>query len=157
MNAAHWHLAMNHLPVVGALFATCLLAFALWRKSDELIRVSLGALVAVAALTVPVYLTGEPADEVIMDIPEYDGALIKAHEQAAVVAFTAIVVVGLIALGGLIIHRKAAQLPRWLAVAVCGLALATSALLAWTANLGGKIHHPEVRSPAAMAPAAKGD
>jgi hypothetical protein len=145
MNAAHWHLAMNHIPVVGGFFVTCLLAVALWRKSDELIRVALGALVVVAVLTLPVYLTGEPADVVIMDLPEYSDVLVKAHEQAATIAFSAMVVVGFAALGGLIVYRKTVALPRWLAAAIFGLSLVTSGGLAWTANLGGRIHHPEVR------------
>ena len=157
MNAAHWHLAMNHIPVVGALFATGLLAVALWRKSDAVIRASFGALVVVAALTIPVYLTGEPSEDVIMDIPEFEAALVKAHEQAAAVAFTAMVVVGLAALGGLFFYRKARPLPRWLAATVCGLSLATSGLLGWTANLGGQIHHPEVRPAGAATPAAKAE
>ena len=67
---------------------------------------------------IPVYLTGEPSEVVIMDIPEFEAALVKAHEQAAAVAFTAMVVVGLAALGGLFFYRKARPLPRWLAATV---------------------------------------
>ncbi|HYR59058.1 MAG TPA: hypothetical protein VEO95_10525, partial [Chthoniobacteraceae bacterium] len=60
MNAAHWHLALNHLPVVGMFFGALLLIFALWRKDDRLIRVCLAALAVVAVTGVPAYLTGEP-------------------------------------------------------------------------------------------------
>jgi len=149
MNAAHWHLALNHIPVVGGFFAMCLLAAGLWRKSDEWIRASLCALVAVAVLAIPVYLTGGPADVVIMEMPEYVDVLVKAHAQAATAAFSALVFVGLAALGGLIAYRKTVPFPRWVAAALFGLALITSGWLAWTANLGGRIHHPEVRPASA--------
>ncbi|MEA3207815.1 MAG: hypothetical protein QOE70_872 [Chthoniobacter sp.] len=157
MNAAHWHLAMNHIPVVGAFFATGLLALALWRRSDELIRVCFGVVVAVAALTVPVYFTGEPTENVLMDVPDFAEELVKPHQQAAGVAFTAIVLVGLAALGGLIFFRKSAPFPRWFAVSVFGLTLVTSGLVSWTANLGGRIRHPEVRPAGATTPPPKAE
>ena len=58
MNAAHWHLVLNHIPVVATPFAALLLGFALWRKRpSELFGVSLGAFVLIALLSVPAYLT----------------------------------------------------------------------------------------------------
>jgi hypothetical protein len=158
MNAAHWHLAMNHVPVVGALFATCLLAFALWRKSGELIRSGLGAFVATALACVPVYLTGEPAENVLMDLADFSQELVGPHEKAATLAFIAIGIAGAVSLGGLIFFRGKPQFPRWLAVVVLGLGLVATGLLGRTANLGGMIRHPEIRAQdtPAVAP-AKGE
>ena len=152
MNAPHWHLAMNHLPVVGMLFGTGLLVFASWRKGEELIRTALGFLVIVALTAVPVFLTGEPAEKAIMEDAGFVEALANAHEQAATVAFTAVLIVGAVALAGLLFFRKAPALPNWLKWVVLGLALAATALLGWTANLGGKIRHPEVRAETESVP-----
>ena len=158
MNAAHWHLAMNHIPVVGVVFAACLLAFALWKKRAELFGVCLGAFVVLAVLTVPVYLSGGRAEDVLMEMPgvEVDEALVDPHESAAMFAFIGIGVLGVVALGGLIAGRKAQAPPRAVVLAVFILSLIEASILARTAYLGGHIRHPEIRpaGPAA-APAAK--
>jgi hypothetical protein len=146
MNAPHWHLAMNHLPVVGMFFGTLLLGFGLWRKSEEVIRVSLGFLVLVALTGVPVYFTGEPAETVLMDVTGVDESLVGAHEKAATIAFIGAAVVGAVTLGILIVFRKAPALPGWVKFVALTLSVIATALLGWTANLGGKIQHPEVRS-----------
>ncbi|HEX7295623.1 MAG TPA: hypothetical protein VF251_07710, partial [Pyrinomonadaceae bacterium] len=61
MSWVHLHLLLNHVPLLGAAFATFLLAFAMLKGSDELKKVSLGASVIAALIAIPVYLTGEPA------------------------------------------------------------------------------------------------
>ena len=159
MNAAHWHLAMNHIPVVGTALAAGLLAFALWKKRAELFGVCLGAFVLLAVLTVPVYLTGGRAEDVIMEMPgvEVDEAFVAPHESAARIAFIGSAVLGVAALGGLLAGRRAAGPPRAFVIVVFILALLEAGLLVRTANLGGNIRHPEIRSPspATAAPPAK--
>ena len=49
MSAAHWHLVLNHLPLLGILFGALLLAYGLWRDQTEVQQASLG-LLAVAGL-----------------------------------------------------------------------------------------------------------
>ena len=61
MSGAHLHLILNHTPVVGSVFALLLLACAFFWQSDPLKRAGLAAAVIVALLTIPTYLTGEPA------------------------------------------------------------------------------------------------
>ena len=155
MNAAHWHLAMNHIPVVGTVFAAALLAFALWKRRSELFGICLGAFAVLAVLTVPVYVTGGRAEEVIMEMPgvEVDEALVSPHETAAKLAFIGIAVLGVVALGGLVAARKAPAPPRALVVTVFILSLIEAGLLLRTANLGGNIRHPEIR-PASQTPPA---
>jgi hypothetical protein len=41
MSAAHFHLALNHIPLLGLLFGTVLLAYGQWRKQEEVQKVSL--------------------------------------------------------------------------------------------------------------------
>jgi hypothetical protein len=156
MNAAHWHLALNHIPVVGTPFAVLLLGFALWKKRGELLGVCLGAMVLLAVLTAPAYFTGERAENYLMEETkvEVDESLVHPHEEAAEIAFIGIGVIGVIALGGLIAGRKATHPPRAVAGVVLILAIVECALLARAANLGGAIRHTEIR-PAAGQPAPK--
>ena len=145
MNGAHLHLVLNHLPVVGIGFGLALLIFALVKKSPELQKVSLGVLVITALLTLPAYFTGEPAEELVEDVAGISEAIVERHEDAAKVALIASGILGAVALGGLILFRRAGRLPTGFIILVLALALGAEGTMAWTANLGGQIRHPEIR------------
>ena len=153
MNAAHWHLTLNHVPVVGSAFALGLLGWAIFRRSEELKRVGFATIVLVAVLTIPAYLTGEPAFMAAMDVleatPANEDPLVEKHESAAGIAFAAAALAGASALAGLIACRGGTPLPFRLSLAVLSLAAATALLMARTANLGGAIRHPEIANEAA--------
>jgi hypothetical protein len=145
---------LNHLPVIGSIFGALLLLFALLRKSEELERVSFGVFVFTALLALPVYFTGEPASEVVEHLPGVAESLIEEHEDAALFALLMAGATGVVALAGLILFRRAERLPRRIVGAVLVLSLATSGLMGWTANRGGRIRHTEIR-PDFKAPAEK--
>jgi uncharacterized membrane protein len=152
IHPAHWHLILNHIPVVGSAFAFGLLAWAMARRSEELKRASLCAVVLVALLTVPAYLTGEPAFEGIMEIleatPEDEDPLVNAHQNAAGFSFAAAALAGVVAIVGLVRSRGGKPMSRPIVVTVAVLTMVTLGLMGWTANLGGAIRHPEIRSEA---------
>ncbi len=145
-NPAHLHLMLNHVPVLGTAFGLGLVGWALLRKSEELKKISLGVFVIVAVLAIPAYLTGEPAEKLVENLPDVSKTSVEQHEEAAQVAFGGVLIVGVAALGGLIFFRHDKAIPNWLAVIVLVLSLIVSALMARTANLGGLIRHTEIRS-----------
>lgn len=144
MNFAHWHLLLNHLPVLGTALGTLVLLTALLKRSDELKRLSLWVFVLAAVAAVPAYLTGEPAEGVIERLPNVAENLIERHEGWALISLVATGLTGALALLGWFAYRKAERLPQWLSAGALALALLTSGLMAWTANLGGQIRHPEI-------------
>lgn len=156
MNATHLHLMLNHIPVLGTAFGLALLAFALGRRSEELKKAGLATFLLTALLAVPVYLTGEPAEDVAQPLPGVSKAIIEQHEQAATVAFTGLVVLGVGALAGLILFRGSKIVPRWFGSVMLAASLIVGGLMAWTANLGGQVRHTEIRLGAGP-PAAGGD
>ena len=83
MNPAHLHLMLNHIPVLGMAFGLALVSLALLRKSEELKRISLGFLIVIALLAIPAYLTGEPAEELVENLPGVSKSSIEQHEEAA--------------------------------------------------------------------------
>ncbi|HET7289084.1 MAG TPA: hypothetical protein VFJ67_01500, partial [Thermodesulfobacteriota bacterium] len=94
------------------------------------------------------YLTGEPAEEVVENTPGISENLIEEHEEAAEKAFILVEAVGGLALIGLIARRFSRNLGNTLAVATLAGLIAGGGLVAYTANLGGKIHHQEIRGDA---------
>ncbi|MFN8644157.1 MAG: hypothetical protein U0802_21810 [Candidatus Binatia bacterium] len=153
MNAAHLHLALNHLPVITTLVAFVLLATAAWQRADWLLRVGAAVALGGALLTAPAYLSGEPAEEQIEHLRGVSEGAIERHEDAAGIATVAAAVLGIAAAGCLLRFRRVA-VPRPVASALVALALLATALFGRTANLGGEIRHPEIRNggPAVAAP-----
>lgn len=151
MNPAHLHLMFNHIPVVGVPLVAILLAYALLRRSRDIYRVALGAAVIVAALTYPVFLTGEPAEDRIEDATWARESLIHQHEERAEAALIAVLVTG--AFAGFALWRSRGERgpSRGLGgLTLAGLAL-SAGLLGWTALLGGPIRHEEIRAAASAA------
>lgn len=146
MNFVHWHLLLNHLPVMGTAFGVLLLLLATVRRNDELKRLSLWVFVLAALAALPAYLTGEPAESVVEHLPNVAENLIERHESWALISLLATGLTGVAALAGWFAYRRAERLPNWLTAGALALALVTSGFMAWTANLGGQIRHPEIAS-----------
>jgi len=148
MNATHLHLLLNHVPVLGTVFGLGLFVFASWRRSDEIKRAALGLFLIAALIAIPAYLTGEPAEDSVESLPGVTHALIERHEEAAAIAMTGVLVLGLMSLAGLILFRHPQPLPRWFGSLTLTAALVVSGLLGWTASLGGQVRHTEIRPTA---------
>lgn len=148
MSAAHIHLLLNHIPLIGAAVAILLLAVGFVRNSDELKKTSLWIFVIAALVTIPVYLTGEPAEETVEHLPGVAASIVEQHERAALFSLIAIEVLGVVSLGGLFAYRRSAEVPKLFVVATLGVSIISVGLMIWTANLGGQIRHTEIRSGA---------
>ena len=148
MSAAHIHLLLNHIPILGSIFGLLLLLYAMWKGSDELKRACFGIFVVTALLTIPVYLTGDGAARIVQDLPGVSGDIIARHDDAATITIIAIELLGAVSLLSLWLSRKAERIAGWMLVSVLLLALISSGLGIWTGGLGGQIRHTEVRAGA---------
>ena len=142
MNYTQLHLTLSHLPVLGTIFGILLLAYGLIRNNDEVKKISLGVFVLMAAATLPVYFTGEPAEEIVEDLAGVSETIIEVHEDAALYALILMEVTGVLALLNLILIRRSYG-AKLLAVTFACSIIAAGTIL-WTANLGGKIRHTEI-------------
>jgi hypothetical protein len=97
MNGAQLHLMLNHLPVMGTLFSLLLLAWSLIRRSAEIQKLALGVALLAGLSSVPAYLTGEPAEEVIEHMAGVDEAYIEEHESMGKFALWCGVALGVVA------------------------------------------------------------
>ena len=151
MNLAHLHLLVNHFPTVGAVVGVGLFIFALLGKSEELQRASLGVLLIISLLTIPAYVSGNAAQEVLVEAePDTSEALMNRHEDAALLAFLFMEVTGALAWFGLWQYRRIGRMTRGNLSAVLVLAIVSVSLMARAADMGGDIVHAELRSgPAA--------
>jgi hypothetical protein len=143
MTATHVHLFLNHVPVLGVVFAGVLLVVA-WRlRSAAFQRLALLGLVFFALTAIPVYLTGDVAEDVAERVPGVSNRAIDSHEDAAGAAFVAVEVLGGLALLSLLAVGRTPAIREIALTLVLVATLVTSGLFAWTSYLGGQIRHPE--------------
>ena len=81
MSGVHLHLLVNHLPILGALFALALLAASFVWAPDVLRRTALVVLVGVGLAGAAANFTGEPAEDAIRGFPGVRRAVIHDHEE----------------------------------------------------------------------------
>ncbi|HEV2670512.1 MAG TPA: hypothetical protein VGU74_05425 [Gemmatimonadales bacterium] len=152
MNWPHVHLMLNHVPVLGTVFGFALLAWGLWRRDTMLQRAALVTFIVAALIAIPVFLTGEPSEDAVKPLAGIPDSAIEAHEEAAVVSLIAVEFLGALALAALLIARSRFR-PTIVLRGALGVAIVTVALMAWTANLGGRIRHSELRASGTRGPA----
>jgi EamA domain-containing membrane protein RarD len=150
MNFAHLHLLMNHIPVVGIPVALLFLSYGIFRRNLPMQRFSLFVLIGLSAVVVPVYLTGEPAEKLIEHLPGFAESFIKSHEDAALISLDLTILAGIASLMALFV-RKDEEKFRLGTFAVAGLAFIALISLLYTANLGGKVRHTELRGDSTFA------
>jgi uncharacterized membrane protein len=157
INWAHFHLLLNHVPVLGTVFGLSLLGWAMLRRDLGVQRVALGVFVAIAMLAFPAYFSGEPAKDVVEQAASISDLAIEAHEHAALVSLIGVELLGLVALGGLYAARRHRPLSANVTRAALFVSLVTAGLMARTANLGGQIRHLEIQAGAESPRAPNGD
>lgn len=145
MNAAHLHIILNHIPVIGIPFGTALLIYGFLRKSQEVKTAGLLVFLAIALVMIPTYLAGEAAEDIVEDLPGVSESLIENHEGAATIALVATSILGALSLMRLLIPARFSAAAGPMTIVVFVFSLGVAGWLARTANLGGQIRHPEIR------------
>src|SRR3954468_10809832 len=115
MNLAHVHLLLNHFPTIGFGMAVALYVAAIIGKKDDLKRTALVIFFLIAAVAIPTYMSGNAAEEVIKSRPGVSENMIRAHEDAALVAFIVMEITGFVAWLALWQFRVLRAVPRWTA------------------------------------------
>ncbi len=144
MTLAHLHLLLNHVPTIGTAIAIALLILTIVRKHDALRRVSLELFFMIALFTLPAYLSGVGTEVRLRDVADISPILINRHHDAAVQSSILMLLTGMFAWFGLWQFRRAGRQTLFNTGAVLLLALATMALMARAASMGGEIRHPEI-------------
>ena len=159
-NSPHIHLLLNHVPTVGYGVPLALSLVGQMRKDDALKRTSLVLFFFVAVLSIATYVSGNAAASVLRGAdptPAYPAFVfpqaIGAHEDAALLAFVFMEVTGFFAWLALWQWRRVTHLASGYFATILILSIVTFGLMVRAAELGGEIHHPEIRE-AARTPAA---
>jgi uncharacterized membrane protein len=146
MNGAQFHLLLNHLPVLLPLVGTCILIYALSKKSRELLQVGLVLIVLTALATVPTYLSGAPAEQVVKNYPNVLRDAIHTHQDAAYLGMLLVEFYGLVCAIVLWRDWRRLRTTKGTQIFLIVFGLCTFILMARAAHFGGLIRHEELLS-----------
>lgn len=145
MNGAHWHLVVNHLPIIFPIIGVIIMITGLISKSEAVKRTAfmmfiIGALAAIAAMN-----TGEDAEHVVENISGITKNYIETHEESAEVFSILSYILGGISLIGLWASYKQKFFSAWITIISLIFAGVVLFYAKETGTTGGEIRHTEIR------------
>ena len=146
MNGAHWHLVVNHLPIIFPIVAVIVMVTGLVSKSEAVKRTAfmifiLGALAALAAMS-----SGEGAEEIVEKISGVTENYIENHEERAETFALLSYILGGISSLGLWAGFKQKSFSSIISIATLVFALVVLFFAKQTGTTGGEIRHTEIRN-----------
>ena len=151
LNGAQFHLLINHFPVVGYPIVLLALLWGFLRKENQTFFFGIYLSVLIWVTTVISYLTGDEAEDVLQNLPDFNIDLIHTHEDTAFVALLMGSFFGLVGLCLLpIVQSKLTwlqnpQLQSRLKMGLIAGIFIICCALALAAHQGGLVRHTEIR------------
>jgi len=146
MDATHLHLILTHFPIVGTIIGIGILAYGQFSKNDEIKKVALVTFVLMAILTIPVFLTGEEAEETVEHIVGVSEQLIENHEEIAEKAIWLMGLLGILSLISFFAIIKKLSFAKTISLITLIVSLGTFGFFAKVGSTGGEIRHSEIRT-----------
>ena len=146
MNEAHWHLVVNHLPIIFPLVGVIVIMTGFISKSEAVKRTAfmifiLGAFASIAAMS-----TGEGAEEIAEKITGITENDIERHEEAAETFAMLSYILGGLSILGLWAGFKQKTFSNIVTITVFILASVLLFFGKHTGTTGGEIRHTEIRN-----------
>ena len=146
LSSTHIHLLLNHFPTIGFIIGLALFVGGLIARSDHIKVASLVILAGIALLTIPAYVSGNAAQENLVNSnADVSAVLMDMHEGAALLSLLLMQITGAFAWLGLWQYRHGLHLRRWTVAVVLVFGVLTFGAVSRAASLGGEIRHTEIR------------
>ncbi len=145
MNEAHFHLIINHFPIILPLVGFFLLVIGLFLKNDIVKRISLGVFIIAAIATIFTMNSGKGAEEIVEELGRSHKA-IHVHEKYAETFAIMVYVLGFFSVLVFWFNWKKHPLRDLGLFLVLGISMIVVYLATGTGRTGGEITHVEIRS-----------
>jgi uncharacterized protein YacL len=145
MNAAHFHLVINHLPIIGSFIGLLLIIYShLINKDKSNLKAGLVILALSCFSILPVYFSGEAAEDLVKQLQSVNHEAIEEHEELAELGFYISLFIGLLSsITFLSVKRKNEKANILTIITIFSTVLLT-ALFILIGHTGGEIKHPEI-------------
>ncbi|MCC7028746.1 MAG: hypothetical protein IT257_00475 [Chitinophagaceae bacterium] len=133
----------------------------IFKKQTNIKAIGAVVVLVMALIAIPVFLTGEPAEEAVEHLQGISKSMIHDHEEAAEQALWVMEAAGIFALISLILQFKKSKIVNIFFVITLIVACLSFALMAFAGYLGGQIRHTEIANtisltvPGALQPKAE--
>ncbi len=148
MNTTHIHLLLNHFPIIGSMIGSLILLWGIIKKQENVKAIAAVVIVAMTLLAIPVFLTGEPAEDAVENLPGVSEAMINLHEEAAELAIWLMVAAGVASLAALFFKWQKSERAKIVFTIALIMSLLSFGAMARTGYYGGKIRHTEISTAA---------
>lgn len=148
MNTTHIHLLLNHFPIIGSMIGSLILLWGIIKKQENVKAIAAVVIVAMTLLAIPVFLTGEPAEDAVENLPGVSEAMINLHEEAAEFAIWLMVAAGVASLAALFFKWQKSERAKIVFTIALIMSLLSFGAMARTGYYGGKIRHTEISTAA---------
>ncbi len=145
MNDVHFHLVVNHLPIIFPLVGAIVLITGLIFRSEAIKRTGYFVFILGSISTVLAMSSGEGAEEVVEEIKDVSGHFIHEHEEKAELFALFSYGLGLISLLSLWFSWKQKRLSKPTSLIVLAFSFVVLFFAKQTGTSGGEIRHAEIR------------
>ena len=157
MNEAHWHLIVNHLPIIFPIVGVLVMSIGLIFKSDAVIRTAFLIFIIGSVTSFAAMATGEGAEEVVEKLNGVSENYIERHQEVAKIFAILSYILGGISLLGLWASFKQKTLSYLISIAALVFAFVVLFFAKQTGTTGGEIRHTEIRVDNNVLPAIQNE
>ena len=145
MNAAHYHLSVNHFPLIFPVLGIIIMLIGLIFKSEAIKRTAYFVFILTALASFLAISTGGHAEEMLEKGSEFSKQLIHEHEEIAEVFAIWTYVLAVLSLIGFVLSLKLSKFSDAFTMLTILVAISALYFARRTATTGGEIRHVEIR------------
>jgi uncharacterized membrane protein len=148
MSEAHYHLVVNHFPIIGTIFGLGILIAGILFKNNTIKNVSYLLFIVAAIFAFLSLKTGGGAAGMVKNMPDISKEIIHKHAETADKLAIVLYVLAFISLLGLYTNIKNKPKAKLVSYLVLIIAAVGVYLAQQTGTTGGEIRHTEIRNNA---------
>ncbi len=146
MNQAHFHLLVNHVPILFPIAGLMVLLTGFFFKSAILKRMSYALFTIGALFALTSMLSGEGAEEIVEELKGVSHDIIHEHEEQAESFAIISYMLAILSIIALIADWKKHRFAQLFSYAVLVCSFAAIYMGSRTGTTGGEIRHTEIRN-----------
>ena len=146
MNEAHYHLVVNHFPIMGTIFGLGILIAGMVFKKNSL-QITAYVLFCIAAIAGFLSMnTGEGAEDLVENLPSVGHTIIHEHEEIAEKFAVIVYALAGFSLLTMYLQAKKSSFAKMASYFTLLLALIAAFIGKGVGTTGGEIRHTEIRT-----------